>query len=432
MGAVAAKFKPHLWNTPPLNLAWTDATVPAAPRNQPSFKRFADRASGASPSPESIVVGVSGGVDSAVALKRIRDTGVPVQAVFMKNWDEDDMDEFCSAEQDLADARAVCEQLDVPLLTVNFSFEYWERVFEDFLAEHRRGRTPNPDVMCNQVLKFDAFLDYARDLGATHIATGHYARIDQLDSRFRLLRAYDENKDQTYFLHRLDQRQLACARFPLGELDKPAVRELARQSKLPVHDKKDSTGLCFIGERPFADFLARFVEPDPGPIRTPQGETVGEHRGLAFYTIGQRQGLGIGGRADAAQLPWYVADKHMRDNVLLVVQGGNHPALFTTELIADSVHWIAGFAPPLPLHCEARIRHRQHLQTCTVIADRANTQQQDSAPQTLRVQFENPQRAVAPGQSVVFYLGEECLGGAIIQRPVPPETTIPASPATAL
>jgi tRNA-specific 2-thiouridylase len=420
-----------LWNNSLLHLAWINTTVPATPNNPASFKRIDEHASVSGQSLENVVVGVSGGVDSAVALKRMLDTGVSVQAVFMKNWDEDDAHEFCSAEQDLADARAVCERLGVPLLTVNFSFEYWERVFEDFLAEHRRGRTPNPDVMCNQVLKFDAFLDYARDLGATHIATGHYARIDQHDSRFRLLRARDENKDQTYFLHRLDQQQLASARFPLGELDKPAVRELARYSQLPVHDKKDSTGLCFIGERPFAEFLARFVEPDPGPIRTPQGETVGEHRGLAFYTIGQRQGLGIGGRADAAQLPWYVVDKQMQDNVLVVVQGGNHPALFSTELLADSVHWIAGSAPELPLRCEARIRHRQQLQACTVFACDTDSPQQDPTAQTLRVCFEDPQRAVAPGQSVVFYVDEECLGGAIIQSALRPDMTAPHPAGTA-
>ena len=359
------------------------------------------------------VVGVSGGVDSAVALQRLKDAGVALRAVFMKNWDEDDAHEYCSAEQDLADARAVCEQLDVPLLTVNFSYEYWERVFEEFLAEHRRGRTPNPDVLCNQALKFDAFLDYARDLGANRIATGHYARVTQRSGRFKLLRAHDENKDQTYFLHRLDQRQLSYACFPLGELHKTAVRELARQSQLPIHDKKDSTGLCFIGERPFTEFLARYLAPDPGPICTLDGESIGVHRGLAFYTIGQRQGLGIGGRAGAAQLPWYVADKRMSDNALLVVQGGDHPALFAPALIAGSAHWIAGTPPVLPLRCAARIRHRQPLQWCTVSHNQCN---EHGNRRLLHVHFEQPQRAVAPGQSVVFYDDDECLGGAVIER----------------
>ena len=359
------------------------------------------------------MVGVSGGVDSAVALKRLRDSGVAVRAVFMKNWDEDDAAEYCPAEQDLADARAVCDQLGVPLLTVNFSYEYWERVFAEFLAEHRRGRTPNPDVLCNQVLKFDAFLDYARDLGATRIATGHYARVTHADGSCKLLRARDENKDQTYFLHRLDQQQLRYACFPLGELQKPQVRELARQAQLPIHDKKDSTGLCFIGERPFTEFLARFLKPDPGPIRALDGGIIGEHRGLAFYTIGQRQGLGIGGRADALQAPWYVAAKRIDDNTLVVVQGGHHPALFAPALIADAAHWIAGKAPMLPLRCEARIRHRQALQWCTV-RENPDADHRDS----LLVEFEQAQRAIAPGQSVVFYRDEECLGGAVIEGAV--------------
>lgn len=358
-----------------------------------------------------IVVGVSGGVDSAVALKCLKDSGAVLRAVFMKNWDEDDADEFCSAEQDLADARAVCELLDVPLLTVNFSYEYWERVFAHFLAEHRLGRTPNPDVLCNQVLKFDAFLDYAKDLGATQIATGHYARVTQRNGRFRLLRAHDENKDQTYFLHRLNQQQLQYARFPLGELHKPAVRELARQAQFANHNKKDSTGLCFIGERPFAQFLGRFVDPDPGPMCTTDGEIVGEHGGLAFYTIGQRQGLGIGGRTGGTQAPWYVAGKRMHDNTLIVVQGSEHPALFAPALIADSVHWIGAVRPAMPLRCEARIRHRQSLQSCTVTENSA-----DATGTSLQVLFKQPQRAIAPGQSVVFYRGDECLGGAVIER----------------
>ena len=354
---------------------------------------------------QSVVVGVSGGVDSAVALKCLRDADVPVRAVFMKNWDEDDQGQYCSAEQDLADASAVCESLQVPLTTVNFSYEYWERVFEDFLAEHRRGRTPNPDILCNQVLKFDAFLDYAMDLGGTHIATGHYARIDYQDKRYRLLRAADENKDQTYFLYRLNQQQLSQARFPLGGLCKPQVREMAREAGLDIHNKKDSTGLCFIGERPFTEFLQRFVERNPGPMITVDGDVIGEHQGLAFYTIGQRQGLGIGGRAGALNAPWFVADKKINSNELLVVQGGDHPALFSSSLRADSSHWIGGEPPTLPLRCNARIRHRQALQACWVSAANEST---------LQVQFDQPQRAVTPGQHIVFYRDDECLGGAVI------------------
>ena len=409
MGADAAKFKLRLWNNRQLLLASTISTVPlpAPHRLEPSSESRGER--DAAPRQPCIVVGVSGGVDSAVALMRLRDSGVALRAVFMKNWDEDDEEAYCPAAQDLADARAVCERLGVPLLTVNFSYEYWEQVFEQFLAEHRSGRTPNPDVLCNQVLKFDAFLNYARDLGATRIATGHYARLANHDGRFKLLRARDENKDQTYFLHRLDQQQLQCACFPLGELHKPQVRELARQAQLPIHDKKDSTGLCFIGERPFAEFLARFVDPDPGPIRTPGGEVVGEHRGLAFYTIGQRQGLGIGGRAGGAQSPWYVAGKRLHDNTLVAVQGAEHPALFAQALIAESAHWIAGSPPVLPVRCSARIRHRQALQRCTVSKNEG---------ESLHVRFEQPQRAVAPGQSVVFYRDDECLGGAFIERAV--------------
>lgn len=356
-----------------------------------------------------VAVGVSGGVDSAVALMRLQQAGYPVQAVFMKNWEEDDDDGYCAAAADLEDARRVCDRLQVPLRTVNFSYEYWERVFQGFLAEHRRGRTPNPDVLCNQELKFSAFLDYARDLGAARIATGHYARIDERDGVHRLRRASDENKDQTYFLHRLDQSQLAAAYFPLGDMDKPAVRRAARAAGLDVHAKKDSTGICFIGERPFADFLQRFLAPDPGAMETVAGEAVGEHRGLPFYTIGQRQGLGVGGRAGMSGEPWYVVRKDLSRNVLTVAQGRTHPALWASALATEPAHWVGGEAPALPFACAARIRHRQALQRCTV----------DTGPgDTLQVRFHTPQWAVTPGQSVVLYRGDECLGGAVIDHAI--------------
>jgi tRNA-specific 2-thiouridylase len=300
----------------------------------------------------------------------------------------------------------VCAALDVPLSAVNFAYEYWERVFEAFLDEHRRGRTPNPDVTCNQEVKFRAFLDYARDLGAAHIATGHYARVEEHAGEWRLLRAHDELKDQTYFLHRLDQSQLAAACFPLGELHKARVRQLARDAGLPVHDKPDSTGICFIGERPFSGFLARYLEPSPGPIESVSGERLGEHRGLPFYTIGQRQGLGIGGRAAGNGEPWYVVNKERTRNALVVAQGRTHPALWQRELASERPHWIAGPAPPLPMDCHARVRHRQPLQACHVRARRGGG---------LRVRFEAPQWALAPGQSMVLYRGVQCLGGAVIE-----------------
>jgi tRNA-specific 2-thiouridylase len=354
------------------------------------------------------VVGVSGGVDSAVALKRLRDDGVPVRAVFMKNWEEDDRDGRCAAAQDLADAKAVCEALGVALGTVNLAHEYWEHVFQHFLDECRRGRTPNPDVLCNREVKFRAFLDHARSLGAESIATGHYARRMRRDGRWRLLRARDEDKDQTYFLHRLDQEQLAAARFPLGNLDKGQVRGLARAAGLAVHAKKDSTGICFIGERHFAGFLSRFLPSDPGPMVSVEGTCLGEHRGLAFYTVGQRQGLGIGGRGGGSGEPWYVAGKDTASNTLLVAQGRRHPALYAAALRTEPPHWIAGESPRLPLACHARLRHRQALQPCSVEA---------AASAGLRVRFDQPQWAVTPGQSVVLYAGDACLGGAVIEAP---------------
>ena len=354
-----------------------------------------------------VIVGLSGGVDSSVAALRLLEQGYRVEGLFMKNWDQDDDEDYCAAAQDLADAQAVCDLLEIPLHKVSFSREYWDRVFRYFLDEYRAGRTPNPDVMCNKEIKFKAFLDHALGLGADLIATGHYARRDRTAEGYRLLKGLDGAKDQTYFLYTLGQAQLARSLFPVGELEKPAVRALARDAGLPTHAKKDSTGICFIGERRFRDFLARYLPARPGEIVTPEGETVGRHQGLMFYTLGQRQGLGIGGRADGEESPWFVAGKDLERNRLIVVQGHEHPLLMSRALEASQVHWVAGTAPALPLHCAAKVRYRQAEQACTVTA---------AGPDRLRVDFTLPQRAVTPGQSVVFYAGEVCLGGAIIER----------------
>jgi len=352
-----------------------------------------------------IALGLSGGVDSAVAALLLKQAGHHVTAVFMKNWDDDDDAGYCPAEQDLRDARDICERLDIELQTISFSAEYWNRVFSHFLEEYRAGRTPNPDILCNQEIKFHAFLDYALTHGAGAIATGHYARIDN-DGTTHLLRAVDRSKDQTYFLHTLNQTQLSHSLFPIGHLEKQEVRDLAARAGLRNHDKKDSTGICFIGERKFRDFLARYLPPRPGEIRTLDNEVIGEHQGLMFHTIGQRQGLGIGGRKVSSGEPWYVAAKDPEHNVLRVVQGVNHPALFHRRLHTGHLHWIAGSPPPLPLACTARIRYRQPDQPCLL----------SPAPDDGGiVEFREAQRAVTPGQSVVFYNGEVCLGGGVIE-----------------
>ncbi|MEW8044107.1 MAG: tRNA 2-thiouridine(34) synthase MnmA [gamma proteobacterium symbiont of Phacoides pectinatus] len=364
--------------------------------------------------PVNIIVGMSGGVDSAVAALLLKRQGYRVSGLFMKNWEEDDRAGHCSASEDLADARAVAERLEIPLHTVNFSAEYWDRVFEHFLSEYRAGRTPNPDVLCNREIKFKAFLDHAVGLGADAIATGHYARTRVDEDGVHMLRARDGNKDQTYFLYMLNQRQLARALFPLGGLEKSEVRHLAREAGFPNHRKKDSTGICFIGERKFTQFLRRYLPASPGPMVTPDGTPVGRHQGLMYYTLGQRKGLGIGGLPDTDDQPWFVLEKDLSDNRLIVGQGHDHPLLLKEALVASQLHWVA--APPptsLPLRCHARIRHSQPLQACRILA-----------PETGRceVWFEQPQRAVTPGQSVVFYLDDECLGGGIIERTLPPRT----------
>ena len=351
------------------------------------------------------MVGLSGGVDSAVAAWLLLEQGYAVQALFMKNWDEDDAPGHCPAEQDLADARAVADVLGIELRTISFSTEYWDRVFAHFLAEYRAGRTPNPDILCNQEIKFRAFLDFALDLGADWIATGHYARVVGDANQRQLLKGLDDNKDQSYFLYRLNQRALNHSLFPLGELSKPEVRSIAQLKGLPNFAKKDSTGICFIGERKFKAFLSRYLPAQPGNVVTTAGELLGQHQGLMFHTIGQRQGLGIGGTRDSSGEPWYVVDKNLATNELVVAQGKDHPALFRSALEATDLHWISGSPPAAPLACHARIRYRQRDQACEVT--RLGT---DSCT----VRFATAQRAVTPGQAVVFYQGDLCLGGGTI------------------
>ncbi|HRD64917.1 MAG TPA: tRNA 2-thiouridine(34) synthase MnmA [Candidatus Competibacter sp.] len=352
-----------------------------------------------------IVVGLSGGVDSSVAALLLVEQGHEVHGVFMKNWEDSYEVGYCAAAEDLEDAKSVCETLDIPLHQVNFAAEYRDRVFRHFLDEYRCGRTPNPDTLCNTEIKFKAFLDYARRLGADRIATGHYARRATRDGRQHLLKGCDSGKDQSYFLYGLDQNQLAGALFPIGELSKRQVRERAAAAGFVTHDKKDSTGICFIGERRFREFLGRYLPAQPGPIRSADGEPLGEHGGLIFYTIGQRQGLGIGGRHGGSGEPWYVVGKNLERNTLIVAQGHDHPALLHGGLRASQLRWIAGFPPALPLRCRAKIRYRQSDQSCVLESVDANG---------ATVRFAEPQRAITPGQAVVFYLEDECLGGGTI------------------
>ena len=353
-----------------------------------------------------IIVGVSGGVDSSVAALLLLEQGHQVEALFMKNWDETDESGGCIWEADVEDALAVCEKLGIRLNTVDLSEAYWHKVFREFLDEYRRGRTPNPDILCNQEIKFRAFLDHATSLDATAIATGHYASIQRHNGACRLLKGADRNKDQSYFLCRLNQAQLAKSLFPLGTLKKPEVRALAKKHGFITHDKKDSTGICFIGERPFRDFLSRYLPVQAGPIRTLDGAEVGEHAGIHFYTLGQRQGLGIGGVKGYPEQPWYVVAKDVQNNVLTVAQGHDHPTLFSHGLTASNLHWIAG-APALPLQCSVKTRYRQADQPCTIEAADDNR---------VRANFTRPQRAVTPGQYAVFYDGDQCLGGGVIEQ----------------
>ena len=348
-----------------------------------------------------VVVGMSGGVDSSVAALLAKRAGHEVVGLFMKNWEDDDDDEYCSTREDLIDAAAAADRIGIDLEAVNFSAEYKERVFAEFLREYAAGRTPNPDVLCNAEIKFRAFLDHAMRLGAEKIATGHYAGVDFSEDRFRLLRGRDSSKDQSYFLHRLTQEQLSRVIFPVGELKKSEVRKIALDAGLPNHAKKDSTGICFIGERPFREFLNRYLPKVPGPIVDQKGTRVGEHIGLAFYTIGQRKGIGIGGAGDA----WYVADKRVDSNELVVVQGHDHPLLMKKTLAAADAAWVSGEAPNAPSAHTAKTRYRQADAACTLSGVRESE---------IQVEFPAPQWAVTPGQSVVLYDGEVCLGGGVI------------------
>ncbi len=347
-----------------------------------------------------IVVGMSGGVDSSVTALLLKRQGYRVTGVFMKNWD-DDNDENCPARQDFLDVLAVADVLGIEVEAVNFSAEYKDRVFSYFLHEYRAGRTPNPDVLCNAEIKFRAFLDHALSLGADKIATGHYARIAEADSGMQLLKAVDTRKDQSYFLYRLNQHQLGKSLFPLGGLHKTQVRDIAQQAGLPNAEKKDSTGICFIGERPFREFLQRYLPITPGILRTPEGRDVGRHQGLMYHTIGQRQGLGIGGAGE----PWFVAGKDLTRNELIVVQGHDHPMLYRRQLTANDLSWVSGCAPDEALAYTAKTRYRQTDADCRLAleGDRAN------------FDFADPQWAVTPGQSVVLYDGDICLGGGIIR-----------------
>ncbi len=354
------------------------------------------------------MVALSGGVDSATTAWLLKKEGQSIAAMFMKNWEGDDHTSGCTAEEDAEDARAVADLLKIPFYARNFATEYWENVFETFLDELKKGRTPNPDILCNREIKFKAFLEHAQALGASTIATGHYARRRVLgDGSVALLKGLDENKDQSYFLYALDQSQLAKARFPLGEYTKDAVRKMAHEANLPVADKKDSTGICFIGERKFDAFVDDYLKAVPGPILSVEGECIGEHSGLIHYTLGQRKGLAIGGLSNYPEAPWFVVYKDLKNNTLYAAQDSTHPTLMADQLIADQAHWISGHAPKVGQPLQAKIRYRQADQACELIS---------LDDQTIEVRFKQPQRAITPGQSIVFYDGERCLGGAIIDQ----------------
>ncbi len=385
-----------------------------------------------------VVVGMSGGVDSSVTALLLKQQGYDVIGLFMKNWEDDDDSEYCSSRQDFIDAVSVADTIGIPIEAVNFAKEYKDRVFSYFLREYEAGRTPNPDILCNSEIKFKAFLDHAIRLGADTIATGHYAQVREVDGGFQLLKARDNSKDQSYFLHRLNQQQLGKAMFPLGQLLKAQVRDIAREHGLANHAKKDSTGICFIGERPFREFLNRYLPTKPGDIwtpntladmpgyewesnalvpapecsappchkRTPEGKVVGQHMGLSFYTIGQRQGLGIGGSRETTGEPWFVAGKDMQHNRLIVVQGHDHPLLLNPQLDALEMHWISGHAPDTTKGYAAKTRYRQQDAACRIVLN---------AQDTAHFTFDEAQWAVTPGQSVVVYDGEICLGGGIIK-----------------
>lgn len=354
-----------------------------------------------------VIIGLSGGVDSSVAAHLLIEQGYQVEGLFMKNWEEDDTDSYCSASLDLADAQSVCDKLNIPLHTVNFSSEYWDNVFSHFLAEYRAGRTPNPDILCNREIKFKAFFDYAKHLGADYIATGHYVKKVTEEGVSYLKKAFDKNKDQSYFLHAVSQLPLQHSLFPLGDIDKPQVRLLAKELGFENASKKDSTGICFIGERRFKHFLSQYLPAQPGKIIDTLGKVIGQHDGLMYYTLGQRQGLGIGGLKDASNDPWYVIEKKLETNELIVAQG-DHPLLYTQSLVTKDVHWISlrpSKNQSATFTCFAKTRYRQPDQACEV------TQLENG---NYHVRFIEKQRAVTPGQSVVFYQEDTCLGGGVI------------------
>lgn len=359
-----------------------------------------------------VIVGMSGGVDSSVAALLLLQQGYQVEGLFMKNWEEDDDTEYCTARADLADAQAVCDRLGIVLHTANFAAEYWDGVFQHFLAEYQAGRTPNPDILCNREIKFKAFLEYALMLGADFIATGHYVRRQDKNGETRLLKGLDNNKDQSYFLCAVSEDCLARSLFPVGHLEKPEVRALAAEHGFVTSTKKDSTGICFIGERKFKDFLQKYLPAQPGDIETVDGEIIGKHHGLMYHTYGQRQGLGIGGLRAHDDAPWYVVGKDLTRNCLIVAQGSEHPALFSSALQASQVAWINHRTPELPLRCTAKIRYRQADQHCLVELEQGTNADHDQ----VRVSFDKPQRAVTPGQAIVFYQDEICLGGGVIEQ----------------
>jgi len=359
-----------------------------------------------------VIIGMSGGVDSSVAALELIQQGYQVEGLFMKNWEQDDHDDYCAAAEDLTDAQQVCDQLKIKLHSVNFADQYWDRVFTLFLEEYKAGRTPNPDILCNKEIKFKAFLDYALQLGADYIATGHYVRTEKRNDKYVLLKGLDDNKDQSYFLYTLGQHQLSHSLFPVGEIDKPIVRKIAEKAQLSTYAKKDSTGICFIGERKFKDFLEKFLPAQPGEIHTVEGECIGKHHGLMYYTLGQRKGLGIGGVKGSNEEAWYSLQKDLKNNVLIVGQGGNHPLLFHSHLKASQMHWVSGKAPAKQQSLKAKVRYRQDDQDCKII-------QVENDKYT--VEFSQPQRAITPGQSIVFYDDDICLGGGVIDHMYNPE-----------
>jgi len=347
---------------------------------------------------------MSGGVDSSVSAWLLKQQGYEVEGLFMKNWEEDDGTEYCTAIADLADAQQVCEKIGIPLHTANFSADYWDNVFEHFLEEYKAARTPNPDILCNREIKFKAFLDYAQELGADLIATGHYTRLNKQSGEAKLLKGLDNNKDQSYFLHAVEESALAKTLFPIGDMEKTAVRQIAEEQGFITHNKKDSTGICFIGERRFKDFLETYLPAQPGDIYSIDGDLLGQHDGLMFYTMGQRQGLKIGGVKGAPESAWYVAKKDLQQNRLIVVQGGEHPALMSQSLVCRTIHFI-NHEPDTTIHCQAKTRYRQPDQHCTLTRRKEGW----------LVTFEQPQRAVTPGQSLVLYKDDHCLGGGVIE-----------------